>query len=169
VLNIFLGNGDGTFQSGPSITTGAQPTSVRSADFNNDGKPDLVVTIGGRPIAPVNLQNYVTVLLNSTLSLSTTSLTFSSQKLGTTSAALTVVLTNIGAVPVGLSGFSLTGADPGDFKETTTCTASLAAGASCTVSVTFSPALTGSRSATLSISDTAPASPQTVTLRGTGH
>ena len=164
VVNVLLGNGDGTFVSGRTIKTGPQPTSVRAADFNRDGKPDLVVTIGGRTI----LQNYVTILLNTPLSLSPTSLTFPSQTVGTTSAYQSVTLTNIGNVPLNLNGFSFTGADPGDFSEETNCGTSLAVAARCTVRVTFSPSVTGSRSASLSLSDAAPASPQIVTVQGTG-
>jgi hypothetical protein len=44
----------------------------------------------------------------------------------------------------------------------------LAAGASCTISVTFKPTKTGARSATLKITDNAAGSPQQVLLSGTG-
>ncbi len=42
-LQIFLGNGDGTFQSPISYTVGTSPGSVAVADFNGDGKLDLAV------------------------------------------------------------------------------------------------------------------------------
>ena len=168
VLNILLGNGDGTFVPGPTIKTGPQPTSVRSADFNNDGKPDLVVTIGGHPNPPVDLQNYATVLLNTPLSLSTASLGFRTQTVGATSGVQSVVLTNIGAVPLTLKSFTLKGTSPQDFLERTTCGSSLAAGASCKVNVRFSPTATGARMATLAISDSALTVPQIVTLLGMG-
>ncbi len=59
----------------------------------------------------------------------------------------------------------------GDFAQTSTCPLSpntLGAGASCTISVTFTPTALGTRTGTLSISDNAPGSPQTASLSGTG-
>jgi len=44
-VSILLGNGDGTFQTPASYSTGASgPTSVTLADVNGDGNPDLMVT-----------------------------------------------------------------------------------------------------------------------------
>src|SRR6202023_2888191 len=57
----------------------------------------------------------------------------------------------------------------GDFSQTNTCGASVAAGGSCTVSVVFTPTATGSRTGTLTITDSASNSPQTVSLSGTGQ
>jgi len=56
----------------------------------------------------------------------------------------------------------------GDFQQTNTGGTSLAAGGNCSIGVTFAPTTTGSRAATLSISDNAIGSPQSVTLTGTG-
>ena len=56
----------------------------------------------------------------------------------------------------------------GDFAETNACGASLAAGANCAISVTFTPSTGGTRSGTLTITDNAAGSPHTVTLTGTG-
>jgi hypothetical protein len=52
---------------------------------------------------------------------------------------------------------------------TTTCAQNLFAGKSCTISVTFSPTVTGARNATVQISDDAGGSPQTVPLTGVGN
>jgi hypothetical protein len=54
------------------------------------------------------------------------------------------------------------------FAETNTCPVSLAAGSSCTISVTFSPQVNGTATGTISVSDNAKGSPQTVSLGGTG-
>ena len=56
----------------------------------------------------------------------------------------------------------------GDFAQTNNCDTTLAAGASCTVNVTFTPTVTGVRTGTVSFSDNAPQSPQVVSLSGTG-
>jgi hypothetical protein len=42
-INIFLGNGDGTFQQPIGVDTGEYPRFVSVVDVNNDGIPDLVV------------------------------------------------------------------------------------------------------------------------------
>jgi hypothetical protein len=42
-IEIFLGNGDGTFQPGQIESVAAGPQSIAVADFNGDGNPDLAV------------------------------------------------------------------------------------------------------------------------------
>jgi hypothetical protein len=100
--------------------------------------------------------------------LSAASLNFGSQFVGTTSAAQTVTLENTGNEALSLTGISLGGAASGDFAQTNNCGASLAATASCTLSVTFTPTAAGSRTGALTITDNVPSSPHTVTLTGTG-
>jgi F5/8 type C domain/Abnormal spindle-like microcephaly-assoc'd, ASPM-SPD-2-Hydin len=56
----------------------------------------------------------------------------------------------------------------GDFAETSTCGASIAAGASCTVSVTFTPTAAGTQTGSLTIASNATNSLNTVSLTGTG-
>jgi hypothetical protein len=105
------------------------------------------------------------------MTLSPTSLSFNNQNVGTTSAAQTVTLTNSGNGALTISSIGLTGTNAGDFAQTNTCPISpstLAANANCTINVTFSPTAPGSRSASVSITDNAGGSPQSVTLSGTG-
>jgi len=96
-------------------------------------------------------------------------LTYTTLALGGTSAAKTVTIKNVGPDILSFSSITLTGANPGDFTKTTTCVSSLAMNGTCTVAVRFVPSATGSRTATLSISDSDPTSPQLVTLSGTGQ
>jgi len=66
---------------------------------------------------------------------------------------------------------TITGADPSDFALSTganACGSTLAAGSSCSIYVTFTPAAATSYSATLSVADSATGSPQTSSLTGTG-
>ena len=98
---------------------------------------------------------------NATLS---ASLTFAAQTVGTASSAQSVTLINYGRATLGITRI----ATSGDFSQTHTCGSSLAVLASCTISVTFTPTQQGSRAGTLSITDNAPGSPQTVSLSGTG-
>jgi hypothetical protein len=88
---------------------------------------------------------------------------------GTTSAAKVVTLTNKGSTALSITGISLTGTNSGDFTKSSTCGTSLAGGASCTLSVRFSPKAVGARSASLTIRDADPTSPQKVGLYGTGQ
>ncbi len=99
-----------------------------------------------------------------------TSLTFASQGVGTTSAAKTVTVTNTGTGSLHITTVTLTGTNAGDFAiSANTCNgATVAVNATCSVSVTFTPGATGSRTAALSFADDAPASPQTVALTGSG-
>jgi len=106
--------------------------------------------------------------IGTTAKLSPTSLNFGSVTVGVTSAAKPVTLTNVGTTTFMITGIAITGANAGDFLQTNTCGSSLAAGASCTISVKFKPSATGARSAALAISDNAAGSPQKVTLSGTG-
>jgi pectate lyase len=82
------------------------------------------------------------------------------------SASATVTLTNAAGAGVLLIN---TVAATGDFSITSNnCIASLAAGSSCLVGVSFTPMAEGSRTGTLSFSDWAKSSPQTVSLSGSG-
>jgi hypothetical protein len=97
--------------------------------------------------------------------LSPTSLTFGAQGLQTVSAPQSVSVTNAGTAALTLSSIVATG----DFSQTNSCGSSLAAGSSCTVNVTFTPTAPGARSGSITISDNAANSPQTVALSGTGQ
>lgn len=96
--------------------------------------------------------------------LAPTVLTFPSQQVGTTSQAQTVMLTNTGNAALTISGMQVTG----DYSQTNSCPSSLAAGAACMVSVAFTPTVVGARNGTLTITDTATSSPQSVNLTALG-
>ncbi len=42
-LSILLGNGDGTLKSAANVSAGTNPVAVAVADFNGDGRTDLVL------------------------------------------------------------------------------------------------------------------------------
>jgi len=99
------------------------------------------------------------------------SLIFPSQPVGTIGQSMTVTVSNTGlGGPLAISGVTLTGANAGDFAISSDgCTGtSLAAGGTCTVGVSFAPAATGTRSASLVLADNAIDSPQSLPLIGTG-
>ena len=110
-----------------------------------------------------------------TVTVTPSSLTFGSQALTTTSAPLSVTVTNNSTAAVNFSGFTITGTNAGDFGvpagtsgAACSATGTLAAGASCTINVLFTPGAAGARAATLNIADNATGSPQMVALSGTG-
>jgi hypothetical protein len=86
----------------------------------------------------------------------------------TTTVAKTVTVTNEMKTALTIDSVAFSGTDAGDYAQTNTCGSSLAAAAKCTISVTFTPAATGTRTASLIVTDSASTSPQTVALTGTG-
>ena len=98
------------------------------------------------------------------LSASPSSVSFGNEAVGSTSSAQTVTVSNPGSTAASVSSVSVSG----PFSQTNTCGGSIAAGASCTVSVKFAPAASGAASGTLSVASSAPGSPLTVALSGTG-
>src|SRR5439155_23219900 len=90
-------------------------------------------------------------------SLSPTSLTFGNQNVATTSAAQTVTLSNSGTAALSITSVAATGTNAGDFAQSNTCGSSVNAGASCTISVTFKPTATGTRAASVAVTDNAAA------------
>ena len=101
---------------------------------------------------------------SASLTASPSSVSFGNVNSGSTSAAQTVTISNTGSVAAAIS--SVATASP--FAETNTCGSSLAAGASCTASVTFAPTAAGSDSGSLTVSSNATNSTLTVALSGTG-
>jgi len=93
---------------------------------------------------------------------------FGNQNVGITSAAQAVTLSNPTTTALSITSIAFTGANPGDFGQTNNCGSSVAAGGNCTINVTFTPTATGSRSATLTVTDNASNSPQTAGVSGTG-
>jgi hypothetical protein len=102
------------------------------------------------------------------LTISPASLTFGGWTVGTTSSSHTVTLTNHLTASMSIA-FSASG----DFKATagggTPCGASLGAGASCTLLVSFSPTTTGTVSGVVTVTYGGTYSPQEVQLSGIGQ
>jgi len=96
--------------------------------------------------------------------LSPASLTFAAQRVGTSSNAQTVTLSNTGTAALAISSISASG----DFTQTNNCAGSLAPNASCTINVIFKPSTTGARSGVLTVSSNSNGGATTVSLAGTG-
>jgi hypothetical protein len=100
--------------------------------------------------------------------LSPGSVSFSNQTTGTTSAAQTVTVTNNLSAALTIAGVSIQGANASNFAQTNTCGSSLAAGAKCSIDVTFSPTTVGALTANVAIANNAIPSPIPVAFSGTG-
>ena len=93
---------------------------------------------------------------------------FGDQVITTGSAAQTLTLLSSGTAVLNVSAITLGGSDAGSFASSGTCTA-IAVGASCAISITFTPASVGAKSAQLTIASDASGQPTTtVTLTGNG-
>ena len=100
------------------------------------------------------------------ISVSQTAIGFPPQQLGSMSVAVALTISNSGSAPLDVAAIQTTGANASAFVQIGTCR-SVAAGAACTISVSFLPAAAGMLSATLSIQSNAPSAPS-VALSGQG-
>ncbi len=159
---------DGSTNLGTSnLNTSAQATLTTST--LTVGTHSITATYNGDSNFASSTSSVVSQLVQGAVAqLAPTSLNFGNQTVGIVSTAQPVTLTNIGNIALTLAPINITGTNPNDFGQTNNCGTSLAAGSSCTISVTFKPTATGARSAAVSVSDNAPNSPQTVSLTGTG-
>ena len=97
------------------------------------------------------------------------SVNFGTVKVGTTSAPHSVTVTNTESATLGLTSITIGGTNTGDFTLTgNTCGSTLASGASCTVTITFTPTATGSRSGNVTVKDNDSSGSQKIPLSGTG-
>lgn len=155
------GQGIAVDSSGNAYLTGgaASPNFPTTAAGAFQGAYGGSGTTGDAFIAKISLIDAPAVVL------SPLKLTFADQATGTTSASATVTLTNSGSAPLAITGIGASG----DFAQTNTCGTALAAGgASCVISVTFTPTATGTRTGAVTITDDAAGSPQTLALTGNG-
>jgi hypothetical protein len=93
------------------------------------------------------------------------SVNFGAQGVGTTSSPIPVTVSNSGTNTLTFGSIQATG----DFAETDNCVGGVLTGSSCTIQVTFTPSTTGTRTGTIVLNDNDGASPQSVTLTGTGN
>ena len=135
---------------------GATPGTLTISDDAPTSPQTVSLSGSGTGIAPTTL--------------SASSLNFGSVTVNTSSPTQTVTLTNNQTSSITIASLAVTSGSPYSIKASSTClNPTLAAGASCTVVLTFSPVTLGAASAAaLTITDNAPSSPQTVSLSGTG-
>ena len=141
-----------TFVAGPYYNP---QTAVLNINDNAPGSPQTV-TLSALVIHPV-------------AQFSSTSVNFGTQAHNTSSKAQSITVTNTGATTLTIGNVGLSGANPSDFKVSNNCLSPLAPKGTCSISVTFSPVVTGSLSAVMVVTDNAQNSPQSISLAGRGN
>ena len=151
------GKGVATFSTS-SLALGAHSvTAVYGGDSNNAGSTSPMVTVT------------VVQVLSATLMPAT--LPFPNTTVGTTYSALAATLSNTGNATLSISSITIGGTNPTDFaiaSGTNACSATLAANATCSIYVTFTPSAAQAYSATLTVTDNATPTTQSASLTGTG-
>ena len=153
----------------PSKTCGASLAAGASCTFAVQFKPSVVGGVSGEVTVVFPGEGSPQRLALSgagigSITLSPTSLAFGSIAVGSTSLTKPVTLTNNES-----TALSISEAASGDYSiASTTCGASLAAHASCTINVNFHPKQNGSVIGDLAVTYNAALSPQEVSLSGTG-
>ncbi len=125
-------------------------TGTGTVTDNSLGSPHVIALTGQGSAAGVTL--------------SPANLSFPGTPVGQSSPTQAVTLTNSGQAPLTISRIDISG----DFSETNNCAGTVNAGQSCTISVTFTPTVIGTRTGNVTITDDASGSPQTIGLAGTG-
>jgi len=153
----------------PAIQLVASPAMT-----TGDGRTgELRVATYGRGVWQIPLLTAVSPALPA-ISLDPASLSFAAQAVGTASAVQSITVKNTGNAPLNVSriDISLTPLPLGpqaEFFETDNCAgSSIAAGQSCALQVSFAPAATGNRSATLTVFANVSGGQSTATLTGNG-
>jgi hypothetical protein len=98
-----------------------------------------------------------------------TSITFGGQTITTKSSSQVVTLTDSGTSFLTITSISVTGANASDFAASNTCPATVPSGASCKITVWFTPSIVGLETAAITIVDSAAGSPHMISLTGTGQ
>jgi hypothetical protein len=155
--NKILNGANNPTKIATAINTGIPEMAIFKGKFTASDLDDLATWIAAAPTCPAGGTAVVGA--------SPASFAFAAQTVGTTGAATTVTVSNTGTAAA--TGVAVANSNATEFPSTNTCSATLANGASCTISVSFAPSAAGSRSATLTISSSAGTS--TVGLSGTGN
>ena len=158
-LTVLPGNGDGTFGQRIDYITESTPWSLAAADFGDGGLSLAAGSLG------VGNSAFVSILASRPVdALYPSSLQFGSQKVGTTSSALTTTLYNSGGAPMTVDAISATSG----YAQSNNCGTNLSVGSFCTISVTFTPAAPGNKQGKLNIKDSSSAKTKTIVLDGVG-
>ncbi|HXI40963.1 MAG TPA: choice-of-anchor D domain-containing protein, partial [Bryobacteraceae bacterium] len=130
-------------------------TSLGAVSFSNDSVvTPQIYDLQGTAVLPVTI--------------APAALTFAAQSVGTTSPPQTITIINTHSTALSINGIVASGQYTATPGGTTPCGTSLAVWTACTVTVTFSPATTGTIGGAVTVTHSAPYSPQAIKLTGTG-
>jgi hypothetical protein len=127
-----------------------------------------LTTNASNPTQSISLTGTGAAAATPAVTLAPASIAFGNQTVGSTSGSQVITVTNSGTAALTLTGATMSGANASAFNLTNGCGSTLAAGASCAISITFSPASASAMSAVLTLSDNASPSTQTASISGTG-
>jgi sugar lactone lactonase YvrE len=184
--NVFVGGGNDNVVQRINAATGIWGTVAGNAanplvgGFSGDGGLATQATMANYGlwvdgqnnlyIADQGNNRIRTVHLTSAVTLTPPSLSFGNVPLNTNSPSKPFRLTSIGGVDLNLTSITITGANASNFTETNTCPVAglLGVDSQCTGSVIFKPTTYGQAKASLTFTDDASGSPQTIQLAGAG-
>ena len=167
-FNLYLHYDQHRYHVGDINPTSSTPKGVLAPVLPLDAEPgDLTwqTTVSTSVIQPT-LYDWISDASESPPELSATTLDFGGQSVGTTGDPIELKITN--TAPAALTFSSIQTSGDWSVVEPDDCQPSLAVGGSCTLDVAFAPTSEGSRVGTLTLTDNALNSPQTISLTGIG-
>jgi hypothetical protein len=142
---------------GVQVSFKPSATGTRSATLalndNAPGSPQTVSLTGAGVTAAAGV------------GLAPTGLDFGTVLMGTASSPQAVTLTNTGNISLSITTIAVVGIG---YTQTNNCAGSVAAGANCTINISYAPSSFGTNQTRIDITDNAANSPQSITLSGTG-
>jgi mono/diheme cytochrome c family protein len=165
----------GEFSVGGNCTAGAQIAVGSTCTATIGFAPAVVGARAGtltittsnstNPSATLSLSGTAVAAAAPAATVSSSTVDLGSTTVGQTSSAKTFTLQNTGNAALTISGVTVS---PATFAQTNTCGSSLAAGASCTVSATYTPTAAGAATGAVTITSNAASSPTKVSLTASG-
>jgi endo-1,4-beta-D-glucanase Y len=147
--------------------SGSRSASISIPNNDSDENPYTFIVSGSGsavPVAEINVKQGTTNLLSGSGTYG-----FGTRTIATSSAAVTFTIENTGNADLTVGTISLGGLHPGDFSVTQATSATVTGGTTTTFTVTFTPTVSGARSAVVSIvNNDGDENPYTFTLTGSG-
>jgi hypothetical protein len=146
----------------------ASNQAVSARDQFGDGNKWIAPTIANGKVF-VGTTNGVSafgLLTGAQATIAPANVSFGPQAIGVSSAPISVAVMNTGRSALNVSAIGISGANAADFSATNSCASPLLPGLNCAVSIKFQPSAGGVRIASLSLTDDAGNSPQSIALSG---
>ena len=158
---------DGSNFGSPVTLASGSATSGSTSTLTEGTHTVTAVYLGSTNFAPSTSPVLNQVVQGAIAQISPSSLNFGNQTVGVISASQSVTLTNIGNATLTITSIVVSVSN-GTYAKTNTCGTSLAAGASCKFTLSWTPSIAGNMTGSITFTDNAPGSPQTVSLSGVG-